>query len=194
MSEWYGGRNLTSSLNSYFRSVFNLYISILPPSEPPKKYFYFARSKDHHHLDFLSIMSQMSSAYQQVVLGPSLVGCGNLPVFTPSHHVVFDTGMYRRTVGSRTSPVSGRVFSILSLVPLFLLIAPMLPPRRVVSLSCSWVQPYTENHMSFFDPKGPSTPAVQVRSFCGARNGTLYFSAFRAVPSHQKPDLPFKQN
>ena len=49
---------------------------------------------------------------QHVVLGPNLTGFGNLPVFTPAHHVLLLTGIGPRGAKieeSRRNPVCGNV-------------------------------------------------------------------------------------
>jgi hypothetical protein len=53
--------------------------------------------------------------------GPSFIGSGNLPDFTPAHHVLLDTGIIAGTGGllfespmmlcKRTNPVSGKIMS-----------------------------------------------------------------------------------
>jgi hypothetical protein len=47
-----------------------------------------------------SIKLMMSDASHTVTLGPSFVGAGNLPLFTPAHQVLFDTGITAGIGGS----------------------------------------------------------------------------------------------
>jgi len=68
--------------------------------------------------------SRISSTHHTVVLGPNLIGLGNLPAFTPAHHVELDTiirgGMggsaflSPRICGNLINPVSGRLRLVLN--------------------------------------------------------------------------------
>lgn len=62
---------------------------------------------------------RISSTRQAVIRGPSLIGLGKRPDFTPAHQVLFDTGMIAGIGGlvfelpiicdNRTKPVSGKI-------------------------------------------------------------------------------------
>ena len=57
--------------------------------------------------DRRAIKSRMSSARQAVQRADSLIGFGKRPDLTPSHQLVFPSGMTLRTCGKRRKPVSG---------------------------------------------------------------------------------------
>ena len=67
----------------------------------------------HCQLSLSLLMSfQMSSARQTVVLGPSLLGLGKRPSFTPCHQVDLDTGIGPcgyKMLDKRTKPVLGKL-------------------------------------------------------------------------------------
>jgi hypothetical protein len=65
---------------------------------------------------------RISSTRQAVVRGPSFIGLGKRPDFTPAHQVLFETGMIAGIGGlvfelpimcdSRTKPDAGKIFDI----------------------------------------------------------------------------------
>jgi hypothetical protein len=73
---------------------------------------------DTYRFEYFSISERMSSAFQAVVLSPSLTGFGKRPSFTPSHQLLLPIGKILRIAGSRRNPVSGREFWIMILAVL----------------------------------------------------------------------------
>jgi hypothetical protein len=69
-----------------------------------------------------AMSARISSTRQAVIRGPSLIGFGNRPVFTPSHQVDLETGIGpvgARIVERRRKPVSGKtLFGMGQLHPL----------------------------------------------------------------------------